>query len=159
MAQFDVFENPDGKTNQAIPYLLDIQTNLLDALATRVVVPLVEASAMGKAVSHLHPGFIIENVRVFMSTAELAGISLRSLGKRSARLRINARRSLPLLIFSSPASDGRPAGCAEYRRRPWVCGKRQRRLKKFPIPEHPAKQLHRDDFNAVFGLAGSGLQA
>ena len=86
MAQFDIFENPDGKTNQAIPYLLDIQADLLDDLATRVVVPLVEASAMGKAVSHLHPGFTIENVRVFMSTAELAGISARSLGKKVGSL-------------------------------------------------------------------------
>lgn len=25
MAQFDVFENPNKETNQAIPYLLDVQ--------------------------------------------------------------------------------------------------------------------------------------
>jgi len=32
MAQFDVFENPNQETNQAVPYLLDIQADLLDGL-------------------------------------------------------------------------------------------------------------------------------
>jgi toxin CcdB len=36
MAQYDVFANPDGGG-----YLLDVQTDLLDALNVRVVVPLM----------------------------------------------------------------------------------------------------------------------
>ena len=35
MAQFDVYRNPNPKTSSEIPYLLDIQTDLLDNLATR----------------------------------------------------------------------------------------------------------------------------
>ncbi len=41
MAQFDVFENPNEETKQAIPFLLDVQAELLDVLSTRVVVPLI----------------------------------------------------------------------------------------------------------------------
>ena len=48
MAQFDVFENPNKETNQVVPYLLDVQADLLDTLSTRIVVPLVAASAMGR---------------------------------------------------------------------------------------------------------------
>jgi toxin CcdB len=51
MAQFDVYENRNKQTHPSIPYLLDVQAGLLDTLATRVVVPLVTASTMGK------PGF------------------------------------------------------------------------------------------------------
>jgi hypothetical protein len=45
MAQFDVYENQNAATCQSIPYLLDVQVDLLNALGTRVVVPLVTASS------------------------------------------------------------------------------------------------------------------
>ena len=41
MAQFDVYRNTNSATRKSIPYVLDVQTDLLDTLATRVVVPLV----------------------------------------------------------------------------------------------------------------------
>jgi toxin CcdB len=47
MAQFDVYLNPNTATRNVIPYLLDVQAELLDSLATRVVVPLVLAEKMG----------------------------------------------------------------------------------------------------------------
>ena len=40
MTQFDVHINPNPATRKAIPYLLDVQADLLDTLATRVIVPL-----------------------------------------------------------------------------------------------------------------------
>jgi len=49
MAQFDVYLNPNPDTRKPIPYLLDVQTDLLDTLATRVVVPLILAEEMGLA--------------------------------------------------------------------------------------------------------------
>jgi toxin CcdB len=87
MAQFDVFENPNNETNQVVPYLLDVQADLLDTLSTRVVVPLVAASAMAKPIKHLNPGFKMRNATVFMSTAELAGIPVRSLGEKVGSLK------------------------------------------------------------------------
>ena len=55
MAQFDVYENLNVHTKNDIPYLLDLQADLLSTLATRIVAPLVGASAMGKPISHLNP--------------------------------------------------------------------------------------------------------
>ena len=81
MAQFDIYENPNEKTNQTIPYLLDIQSDLLANLATRVVVPLITATAMGKAIKHLNPQFTVKGVTLFMAPAELAGIPVRVLGE------------------------------------------------------------------------------
>ena len=87
MAQFDVYLNPNAATRKAIPFLLDVQTDLLDTLATRVVVPLVLAEEMGLAAKHLNPQFKIKGVAVVMSTAELAGVPNRSLGDKIATLK------------------------------------------------------------------------
>lgn len=86
MAQFDVFRNPNPETSEEIPYLLDVQTGLLDQLVTRVVAPLVMASAMKRPVKVLNPSFTIEGVPVVMSTAELAGVPIRALGERAGSL-------------------------------------------------------------------------
>lgn len=87
MAQFDVYLNPNAATRKAIPYLLDIQADLLDTLSTRVVVPLVLAEEMGLAAKNLNPKFKIKGTAVVMSTAELAGVSIRSLGDKVASLK------------------------------------------------------------------------
>lgn len=82
MAQFDVFLNANPDTRAVVPYLLDVQADLLDSLATRVVVPLFTVSEMPLAAKNLNPKFIIQGVSVVMSTAELAGVSTRSLGEK-----------------------------------------------------------------------------
>jgi len=87
MAQFDVHRNANRSRREEIPYLLDVQTDLLDVLATRVVVPLVAVSVMKEAARHLNPRFRIENHWVVMSTAELAGVPVKSLGGKVASLK------------------------------------------------------------------------
>lgn len=87
MAQFDVYLNPNAATRKSIPYLLDVQADLLDTLATRVVVPLILAEEMGLAAKHLNPQFKIKGVAVVMSTAELAGVPNRSLGDKVTTLK------------------------------------------------------------------------
>jgi toxin CcdB len=99
MAQFDVFDNPNAETNEAIPYLLDVQADLLDTLSTRVVVPLVAASAMGKAIKHLNPEFTIKNTAVFMSTAELAGVPIRAIGEKVGSLKDRRQEIVAALDF------------------------------------------------------------
>jgi toxin CcdB len=99
MAQFDVFENHNAKTNQSVPFLLDVQSDLLEPLSTRVVVPLVAAATMGKAINHLNPRFTIRNITVFMSTAELAGISIRDLGERVGSLKEQRDEIMAALDF------------------------------------------------------------
>lgn len=36
MSQYDVYENVNEETNRTVPYLLDVQSELLEKLATRV---------------------------------------------------------------------------------------------------------------------------
>lgn len=86
MAQFDVYLNPNADTRESIPFLLDVQTELLDMLSTRVVVPLVLAEEMSPA-RNLNPQFKIKSIAVVMSTAELAGVQTRTLGEKVTSLK------------------------------------------------------------------------
>jgi toxin CcdB len=86
MAQFDVYENLSEDTRQTIPYLVDLQSDILDNLATRVVAPLAKATFIGKPILHLNPRFEIEGVVCFMSTAELAGVPKGVLGEKIGSL-------------------------------------------------------------------------
>lgn len=87
MAQFDVYLNPNADTRDAVPFLLDVQAELLDMLATRVVVPLVVSEEMVLAAKHLNPQFKIKGIAVVMSTAELAGVPNRALGDKVTSLK------------------------------------------------------------------------
>lgn len=86
MAQFDVYLNTNPDTNKSIPYLLDIQTDLLDSIATRVVVPLMQKSSIDKPAKTLNPIFKIKGSEVVMSTPELAGVPLNILGNKVTSL-------------------------------------------------------------------------
>lgn len=99
MAQFDVYMNTNLETKQTIPYLLNVQNDLLDNLATRVVVPLVAAPAAGKAAKHLNPQFEIQRTPVLMSTAELAGVNLHLLGEKVGSLKEQRNEIIAALDF------------------------------------------------------------
>lgn len=75
MRQLDVLINPDPDTASWAPYLLVLQHDLLRDLATVVVAPLVRAEAFGQPATVLNPIFTIQDTRVVLSTAELAGVT------------------------------------------------------------------------------------
>jgi toxin CcdB len=91
MAFGDLLENPD-KASQA-RFLLDVQADLLDALATRVVVPLYRA-AQGDKASRLTPMFEVQGASYVMVTPQLAGVPRRSVGAKIASL---AERSAEII--------------------------------------------------------------
>jgi toxin CcdB len=94
MAQFDVYRNANPATRARIPYLVDIQSDLLDPLATRVVVPLCKPEVLkGKLAERLNPVFEIEGRKMAMLTTELAGVSRKILGERIGNLS-DERRSI-----------------------------------------------------------------
>ena len=80
MQQFNVYRNINPDSKEYIPYLLDVQSDLLEILRTRVVVPLEQGSSI-KAVETLNPIFSIEDNLVIMSTPELAGVHESNLGE------------------------------------------------------------------------------
>ncbi|WP_299084947.1 CcdB family protein [uncultured Ruegeria sp.] len=67
MPKYDVYSNPSGDG-----FLLDIQTDLLSDLNTRVVVPLLPKSKAPKPATRLNPVFGINGELVVMATQFLA---------------------------------------------------------------------------------------
>jgi toxin CcdB len=87
MAQFDVYRNANPASRARVPYLLDVQSDLLDTLATRVVVPLCKPEVLkGKLAERLNPVFEVEGRKMTMLTPELAGVSRKALGEQIANL-------------------------------------------------------------------------
>lgn len=83
MAQFDLYENPSPHSKERVPYLLDVQHDLLKHLNTRVVIPLMREK---KSISHLNPVLEIAGERFMLSTQEMAGVPADTLGKKVTTL-------------------------------------------------------------------------
>jgi toxin CcdB len=81
MPQFAVHQNPNLATRATIPLLLDVQSDLIEELGTRVVIPLYAAAAMqGRAVRTLMPAVEFEGRPYVAVTPQLAGVPRRDLG-------------------------------------------------------------------------------
>ncbi|MCC5946801.1 MAG: CcdB family protein [Bernardetiaceae bacterium] len=74
MARFDVFENEGGSG-----YLLDVQSDLLSGLNTRVVVPLLPQSSAPSPAQRLNPVFSVEGQEVVMATQYMAAVPEKEL--------------------------------------------------------------------------------
>ena len=79
MARFDVYPNPEPTRSRDVPYLLDVQCDLLSSLESRVVIPLRRVdrfSAVGLP-KNLAPVVDIEGIACFLETPKLAAIPVR----------------------------------------------------------------------------------
>lgn len=87
MKQFSVYANKNPATKARLPYLLNVQSDLLSDLETRVVVPLQNGRTMkGKALTVLMPVFDIEGKPCVLLTPQLAGVSKKELGAEITNL-------------------------------------------------------------------------
>jgi len=64
MAQYDVFSNPSRSAAEGIPYVVVIQSDLLDALPTRMTVPLAMFDADIKVPTGLCPVIEVRGKRL-----------------------------------------------------------------------------------------------
>ena len=65
MAQYDVFPNPSKSAADGIPYVVVIQSDLLDALATRLTMPLAVSDAATKVPTALCPVINMKGQRLY----------------------------------------------------------------------------------------------
>ncbi|WP_371931892.1 CcdB family protein [Halomonas sp. MMSF_3323] len=71
--QFDVDANPIASTKRMYPYLLDIQSDTLSALATRIVVPLGRASFLeGEKLTRLTPTATLDSEEMLILIPQIA---------------------------------------------------------------------------------------
>lgn len=81
MARFDLFENDTGTG-----YLLDVQSDLLSGLNTRVVVPLLPTADAPTPAQRLNPIFEIEGHALMMATQYMAAVPESALRVRTGNL-------------------------------------------------------------------------
>ena len=69
MSRFHIYQNTGGNG-----FLLDVQSDLLSGLNTRVVVPLLEWAHAPTPAQRLNPVFTVDGVEVVMATQFMAAI-------------------------------------------------------------------------------------
>lgn len=105
MAQFDVYENADqtgGLCSE--PYVVDIQSNLLEGLATRMVIPLITKETIEQPVDILNPVIRIANQNFYLSSPQLRSVHKDRLGKKIMTImnqRDAVRASVAFLLSGS----------------------------------------------------------
>ena len=92
MAQFDVYVNPQPASRQFVPYVLDVQSDLIDQLATRLVMPLSRVGATeAKLQLSLCPSVEIDGELLTLLAHMAAPVAARLLRKPVGSLQHRAR--------------------------------------------------------------------
>ncbi|MCF2947981.1 CcdB family protein [Paraglaciecola aquimarina] len=81
MNKFDVYRNRTGAG-----YILDVQTDLLSGLNTRVVVPLIQLTDSPKPAKYLNPIFTVDGEEFVMLTQFIASIPESELSQPIANI-------------------------------------------------------------------------
>ena len=81
MAQFSIYANTNPISKNIYPYLLDVQSPLLDSLETRLVIPLaLKSKFKEKAIKNLTPVLAIKSNEYLLLTPQMAAIHKNQLG-------------------------------------------------------------------------------
>lgn len=99
MAQFDVYANPSQSAAQGIPYVVVVQSDLLDALATRITIPLASVTFADKAPEKLCPSITIKGEQLRALAHYAAPLPTRSLRQVVANVAPQASALLPPWIW------------------------------------------------------------
>ena len=82
MAQWAVHRNPNPASRGEVPYLVDVQSDLLAGLGTRVVIPLFKkAAAPALLMDRLTPTLRFKGESLVLMTPQMAGIRRKDLGE------------------------------------------------------------------------------
>lgn len=86
MARFDLYANPVAAERSHTPYVLDVQNEYLEQLASRIVIPLRVERHFGQPVRDLNPVIEFKGKRLVLDTANLAPVPGHRLATRVDRL-------------------------------------------------------------------------
>lgn len=86
MPQYDVYPNPSASVDQGIPYVVVVQSDLLDALPTRLSMPLATLAFAGKVPATLCPLVVVQGQRVHALAHFAAPLPARLLRKPVANV-------------------------------------------------------------------------
>ncbi len=80
MSQFSLYQNNDRSTATAYPFFVDVQSEMLDTLNTRLVIPLTPVEMLEKkAPTHLCPVIHIDEGDFVILTHQMASVPAKIL--------------------------------------------------------------------------------
>jgi toxin CcdB len=85
MPQFDLYRNTSATAEEA-PYLLDLQSDAVDVLETRLVAPLRPRKSIAWLIRAIHPEVRMGSRAFIVSMGELSAVSRGELGPVVANL-------------------------------------------------------------------------
>jgi toxin CcdB len=98
--QFAVYRNKSQRTRSTFPFLVDVQSDLLDQLQTRVVVPLTKTPALAKTpLNNLTPALKFAGETYVLMTPQQAGVARTDLGAPAGSLAEQRQAILAALDF------------------------------------------------------------
>lgn len=82
MAQFDVYRNPSQRQRETMPYMVNVQSDLLDSLPTRLMMPLARPSLVPASIPRsLCPPADFDGERFHLLAQQASPFRTRDLGK------------------------------------------------------------------------------
>ncbi|WP_394220403.1 CcdB family protein [Alteromonas gracilis] len=101
MAQFDVYRNPSKKTNNAYPFLVDVQNSVIDQLVTRLVVPLTSSNSRNSFyMKKLTPEIEFEGTTYLFLAQQLSSIPEEVLNDRIGSLEQSRELLIDAIYFA-----------------------------------------------------------
>ena len=80
MPQFSLYKNNDKSTSRAYPFFVDVQSDLLNSLDTRIVIPLTPLELLeGSAPTHLCPIIHLEEGDFVILTQQTTSVPTKIL--------------------------------------------------------------------------------
>lgn len=87
MSQFRVYQNPRQTGRERIPFVLDVQSDIVDLLPTRLVIPMVrERLFPSRRMAGLNLRFTVGGQAVVLSPAEMGAVPAAALHEAVADL-------------------------------------------------------------------------
>jgi len=97
LAQWDVYPNPSPRQRGEVPFLVVLQSDLLDVLATRLVAPLARPWPGHTLPERLSPRFDVQGEPVLLLPQEAGPIAARMLKHPVGSLRPHCHRIVDAL--------------------------------------------------------------
>ena len=101
MAQFDVYKNPNPNGRTAAPYVVALQSDLLDQLPSRWVAPLKQSKSIARRVEGLMPEVEVDGKKFTIFMYESGAVPVQSLGSKIASVdghRFEFNRAIDILV-------------------------------------------------------------
>jgi toxin CcdB len=100
MSQYSIYFNTNSSTKSIYPYILDVQSPLLDSLETRLVIPLsLKSKFNDKSMKNLTPILSINGSEYLVLTPQMAAIQKKHLGAFVVECATNRNEILSSIDF------------------------------------------------------------